>query len=109
PTAALTPVAVTIQPIDCSQSRGAQLLEEFGPSLLASVRNYLQAHDERRELRYPFARPVQVSRLVDGQVLGSPIDAVGKDISLAGMGLYLTCRPPSRDLAVHLVRSPGAP
>jgi serine/threonine protein kinase len=102
--AALTPVVATIRPIQCSPQQGEPLLRELGPSLLESLRSYLQASDERTNQRYPFTQPVRVSPRVEGVQVGEPVGAQGKDISRGGIGLYLPGRPPALDLYIHLPR-----
>jgi hypothetical protein len=102
----LTGVTVQIQPRGCSPEKGAGLLAEVGPQVLASLRTFLQLHAERRsEERFPYPAAVQVHPLLPTGEVGTPFLAQGKDISTGGLGLYLPCRPPS--LEVQLQFAPG--
>jgi hypothetical protein len=100
-TAGLTPVSVTVRPVDCGAGKAAELLQEVGPVLLDSVRNYLQAQAMPGQERFPFTRPVPVLPSILGRP-GEAIAAEGKDIALGGMGLYLPCTPPSLEVYLEL-------
>jgi hypothetical protein len=105
-TGGLTPVSVTVRPADCRAEQAAELLGEVGPVLLDSVRNYLQAQAMPGQERFPLGRPVRVLPSIQGRP-GEAIAALGKDISLGGMGLYLPCRPPSLEVYLELTPAGG--
>jgi hypothetical protein len=102
-TESLTEVAIRIQPQGLAGERASGVLEQTGPALLESLRNYLQLHTERRsEERYPYPRPVQVYPALPGGEAGPPFVAQGKDVSGRGMGLFAPCAPPSATVYVQI-------
>ena len=109
PHATLTDLLVRIVPSGCGPDEGACALEKHGPPLLDNLRSHLQAGPERRaQPRLPFERPLRVSPVLANKRLGEAFVCQGKDISLAGIGLYLPCKPPS-SLVLQLQRSPTEP
>ncbi len=105
-TESLTEVAVEVHPRRCTPEQGAEILGTAGPVLLESLRNYLQLHTERRrEERFPYRCPVQVSPILPTGEAGPPVVAQGKDISTLGLGLFLPCRPTSSHVLLQF--APG--
>jgi hypothetical protein len=93
-TESLTEVAVQVHPRRCTPEQGAEVLGTAGPVLLESLRNYLQLHTERRrEERFPYPSPVQVSPILPTGEAGPPVVAQGKDVSTRGLSLFLPCQP----------------
>lgn len=104
PGSALTPVSVRIEPINCNP----QVLQELGPVLLTSIRNYLQAHPDRRRLeRFAFEESIQVAPLLAGLDMGEAVVAQSFDLSRGGMGLCLPCRPTSSALCLNIPGTSG--
>src|SRR5262249_46131948 len=87
-----TGVAVTLRPLP----RREHLLEELGPRIFDSVRLFLQAEPERRrEERFRLAKSLRVLPVFEANDVGEGIVAQPLDISQAGLGFYLPCRPTS--------------
>ena len=109
PATALTEVTVRIEPVRSAGDAAVRLLEDTGPQLLKSLRDFLQAlPDRRNQARLRFEGPVVVSPLTDGRAPGEEVVAEARDISLRGMGLVMPCQPPSMLLHVRLpADSPG--
>ncbi len=106
-TESLTEVEVAIHPLRSTPEQGTFHLASAGPAILESLRNFLQLHTERRrEERFPYSSPVQVSPVLPTGEAGPPFVATGKDISTCGLGLFMPCRPPSDH--VYLQFAPGA-
>src|SRR5262249_4202053 len=69
--------------------RAAALLRQLGPTLLEDLRTRLVGGVERRaQERLLWTGPVQAS-VLRGDGRREAVEAQGKDISAAGMGLYL--------------------
>ncbi len=114
-------VVVEIRAFRCRKKRGRQLLQDMGPALLDSLRNYLLINAEKRSsdrLLWPY--PVTIRPLDKAGHPGAAIQCQGKDISLSGMGFYLpeeletsevlidlpnTLHPPSIAVPATLVRA----
>ncbi len=104
PPAAPTPRAtVHVRGLEKNFPADHDLLRESGRAVLLDLRARLQQQHERRtQDRWLWTQPVQVSFiLADGRV-SEPVDCLGKDVSLAGMGLYLPCAAPANDLRIRL-------
>jgi serine/threonine protein kinase len=94
-----TGVAVKLQPLP----RGEHLLEELGPRILDSLRMYLQAEPERRrEERFRLAKSLRVLPVFGPNDVGEGIVAQPLDISQAGLGFYLPCRPTSSEVLLEV-------
>jgi serine/threonine protein kinase len=105
----LTDISIELLAVNCTTPRSDQLLLEFGPELLCSLRHHLQVNIERREEeRIPYDQPVEVVPCEDGQEVGTPILGQAKDISVEGVGLLLACRPPTPEVHVHFSLRGGA-
>jgi hypothetical protein len=101
--ATLTSIHIELRPISCGRARANELLEEIGPVLLESLRNFLQAAPERRKLeRLPLEQPVTLYPLVGENELGEGVTGQTHDVSLSGMGIYLPRPPEAATVAVHL-------
>ncbi len=102
----LTGVQIEVRPVRCNEEQLAVFHEETGPRLLRDLRTYLQAQPDRRTLaRLPFEQALEVRPMLDDLELGLVVPSQGKDISMSGMGLYLACEPPTRDVRIHLPRT----
>jgi serine/threonine protein kinase len=99
----LSRVRLRIQPINCGLPQAKDILNRVGTELFHSLRACLQLPaDRREEERLPFAQEVLLyPELPDGS-LGEALTACGKDLSLTGMGLYLSCQPTTHRLHVEL-------
>ena len=99
---------MTLQPLP----RGEHLLEELGPRIFDSVRQFLQAEpDRRREERFRLAKSLRVIPVFGDNELGEGIVAQPLDISEAGLGFYLPCRPASSEVLLEVgsdTRAPGS-
>ena len=103
--ATLFEVRVQIQPFGCSTPEGTELLREFGPLVLANVRETLDAHPERRtadRLTVGGTVPIYTSDNFNDV----PIVAQARDLSRGGMGLLAPSRPTSTQ--VRLLLSSGS-
>jgi hypothetical protein len=106
----LVEVVVRITTQDCGQRKAVDLLERIGPTLLDSVRSFLQADADRRgEERLPFEQAVQVYPVYDDQGVGDPIAGQGRDISLHGMCVYLPSKPVTPQVCLQFTWSSDAP
>jgi hypothetical protein len=106
--AVLTPLVLTLTPVHCRGGRAEQALEELGPPLLVSLRDFLQAHPERRrQERWPLDCAVEVCPLEGDAV--NVLPGRTKDVSLGGLGLYLSGRPPADRLLLRLDPPGGEP
>ena len=102
-----TEVNVCIKPVGCGKKQADIMLREVGPTLLSSLRAYLQALPEmRREERHACPHPLQI-RPANSRGVGEAIVCRGKDISLGGIGLYLANEPRCERMMVQLVSAPG--
>jgi hypothetical protein len=102
----LTEVQVAVRPVGCSKEQGAGLLNEFGPQLVASLRDYLQAaREQRSQHRLIWPHPLRVMAVETGLQLAPPIAGQGKDISPIGIGFFLPGQPPADHVYVNLAKS----
>jgi hypothetical protein len=109
-TESLSDVILRVRACDCRPERGLQLLEEVGPSLLASLRDHLQLPPDRRtDERVVWVENVQVRPFYSEREIGESLAAQTTDISLEGMGLDLPCHPPCDLLLVELSPPHRAP
>jgi serine/threonine protein kinase len=98
----LTEATIEIRPLNCNESQSADLLEDMGPRVLESVREYLLAAQERRsQMRLPFEQSVQVLPVFDGEP-GEAILSKTRDVSQRGMSVLMPRRPPSAQVCVLL-------
>jgi hypothetical protein len=110
-TESLTEVSVQMVPHGLGSGERAQVtLSDIGPTILESLKNYLQLHTERRASpRFPYPRSIQVFPVLPSGDVGAPFLAEGKDISVDGMGLCLPCQPPTASLFVQIEACNHAP
>jgi serine/threonine protein kinase len=102
----LTEVQVTIRPVRCPKDLGARVLNEVGPALLASLRDYLQVYPEQRaKYRLSCPQPLQVMPVETGLELAAPIACQGNDISSAGIGFLLPVEPSTQQMYIHVASS----
>jgi serine/threonine protein kinase len=103
PNAQLTRIDIQIVPVSSTGEKAEHLLEQLGYLLMESLRNYLQAHPERRATeRMRFEQPIKVFPVLPDQELGEPLVAQARDLSLGGMGLYLPRTLPTNEVCVQL-------
>src|SRR5262249_44836154 len=82
----LTEVQVAMRPVGCPKDLGARLLNDVGPLVLASLRDYFQVHPEQRsQHRLICPQPLRVMPVETGLELAAPIACQGKDISSTGI------------------------
>jgi serine/threonine protein kinase len=97
--AAAVPIAITLEPLP----GGEHLLEELGPRIFDSIRQFLQATpDRRREERFRLGKPLRVLPVFGTSDIGEGIVAQALDISTAGLGFYLPCRPASPSVLLEV-------
>ncbi len=118
--AAPASIAVKVEPLP----GGELLLQELGPRIFDSIRQFLHAApDRRREERFRLGRSVRVLPVDGGGEVGEGVVAEVLDVSWSGLGLYLPCRPrsavillefgagagPATVLRGRIVRAEGCP
>jgi serine/threonine protein kinase len=92
-------VAATLQPLP----RGEHLLEELGPRIFDSIRQFLHAvPDRRREERFRLGKSLRILPVFDNHEVGEGIVAQALDISQAGLGFFLPCRPTSSEVLLEV-------
>ncbi len=100
-------VSVVIRPFGCGRQQAIRLLEDMGPRVLESLRDYLVANPEQRtNERLLCSQPLRVCPVIGGVELADPIECTAKDISADGIGFYL---PRSMSAARIYVNMPGVP
>jgi serine/threonine protein kinase len=102
--AELTQVTINVRPVGCDAEEGTKILNRAGPMIVDSARSYLQATAERRSLeRLKYDARIQVLPVYPGEADCTPLDCIGKDISMRGIG-FLTgeADPPTRQIMVIL-------
>jgi serine/threonine protein kinase len=103
PVLTLPEVSVCIRAADRPGKAGAALVKDVGPALLECIRAQIQGNPERRSHERLFwAHPVQVTFQPAEGASGPGIEGQVKDISLAGMGLYLPCPVQGSTLRLRL-------
>jgi hypothetical protein len=99
----LTELHVRMVPRDLGGERALKILDEVGPKILESLKDYLQLHTERRgEPRFPYTKAVQVYPVLASGELGTPLLSQGKDLSSRGMALYLPSPVASSSIRVQI-------
>src|SRR5262249_55935705 len=92
-----------LRPQAGSDRAGKVLLKELGPVVFDSLRRQLQGGHERRGAgRGVWAKPVTATFILNDGQPSEPIECQGKDLSLAGMGLYLPCALAGEDVRLEL-------
>jgi serine/threonine protein kinase len=108
--ASLVEVVIRVTPQDCGQRKAMDLLERVGPTLVDSIRSFLQADVDRRgEERLPFEQPIQVFPVYDDQSVGDSMPGQSRDISLHGMCVYLPAAPTTSQVCLQFTWSNDAP
>jgi hypothetical protein len=95
---------MSFKPLNCSAEQAAQALKEIAPAVVEKLRMYLAADPEYRlQERVPYELPLTVSLvLLHGQT-APPVEAVGKDLSLGGMGFHAPADfPVTQYVLLHL-------
>jgi serine/threonine protein kinase len=99
----LTEIHVQMAPSGCRPAEGAQLLRDFGPVVLESLRAALLVGPERRaEERLPWHAPVQVLPVFHAGQVGEAIACQAKDISPSGIGLSVPHPLPTARVLIEL-------
>ena len=102
-------VVVSVRPVPQSGSAGASLFREMARPILDSLQMHLLGNPERRSgERVPWPHPVTLSFASAGHGKSESLSCQGKDLSLAGMGLYLPATLPTSQVRVSLT-SPTRP
>jgi serine/threonine protein kinase len=102
-------VVVRVRQVPGSGVSGRALLEETGPRLIESLQGYLLGNPERRnEERVIWPHTVGLTYVVPTQGRTETVECQGKDLSLAGIGLYLPVTLPTAQVRLHL-SSPTTP
>jgi serine/threonine protein kinase len=98
------PIKVTIEPL----TRSEHLLEELGPRIIDSVRQFLHAEPERRDAeRFRLWKQLRVLPVFGGDEVGEGVVAQALDVSRVGLGFFLPCRPPAGEVLLELGAAPG--
>jgi hypothetical protein len=85
PAANLTPVRVTIEPVDCGRGRAEHVLGEYGPAVLTSLQTYLSFHGDRAaQERFPISQVARVEVAATGQSITGQL----RDIGRAGLAFW---------------------
>jgi serine/threonine protein kinase len=103
-----TPIEVSaqIRAFRCNLTRGRQLLEEIGLTILDSLRSHLLVGSNKRlQNRILWPHPVIVRPVYRDGTQGEAIECVGKDISQAGMGFYLAEELDTSEVLIQLPNS----
>jgi hypothetical protein len=99
-------VEATVQllPVRCAGAEAAALLEELGPQILQGVRAQMQGDnpDRRGHDRLKWDRPLLVTPVRDDGADDEPILCRGKDISLTGIGFYVSQPLPTWQVSIQL-------
>src|SRR5262249_26019919 len=97
-------VVLSLRTVGCAPDDAGHALLKWGPSLIESLRTALQVGPERRKQpRLPFERQITARPLLSAGRVGEAIRGQAKDLSVAGLGLYLPVAPPAQ-LLVQLPR-----
>jgi serine/threonine protein kinase len=97
----LTPVRVTIEPIDCARARAAQVLGDIGPTILASLQGYFNGQSDRTaQERFPLQQVIQVNAPAANLSLSGSL----RDIGRYGLTLRAAERLPVGPVKVILNR-----
>jgi hypothetical protein len=100
-------VVVSLTPFGCGPAAAARLLAEWGPRVLTDLRAHLQVRSEQRgQERLRWHQPLRVHQVGYGQRLSAAIDAVAKDISPRGVGLYVPRQLPGDDMYLQWPAQP---
>jgi hypothetical protein len=98
---------VRVHPYGSANARLTNEITQIGPNLIESVRTYLQAEpDQRGRERWPCQQPVHVYPVYPDLQVGNAIEGMGKNVSLAGVGLRL---PEAVPTEYAYVTFPAAP
>jgi hypothetical protein len=107
--AGLTEAYLSIRPLSRSDSNLLAVVDQMGPRLIDSLRNYLCASPERRcEERWSCPLPLRVYPVVDGQGVGKPLAAVSKNLSRSGVQFLLEQPLEVSQVYLHWYRSTRA-
>jgi serine/threonine protein kinase len=96
-------VVVRVRPDGTSGPAGVTLLAETGPLLLESLQKHLLGNPERRTgERVLWPHPVVLSYVMPDRGRTETVACQGKDLSLAGIGLYLPATLPTSQVRLSL-------
>jgi hypothetical protein len=103
----LVEAVICIKPYGPVNARLSAQINEIGPALIDSVRNYLQAeHSQRSHVRWPCTSPVHVYPVLPDLQVGARIEGTARDISVGGLCLRLSQAPPSDHAYINLPAFP---
>jgi hypothetical protein len=95
------PVRIRLEPVDCGRGKGAQVLTELGPAVLAALQTHLGIQCTRQaQERYPLAQPVHVHSRNAGLSVTGRLRDVGRE----GLSLLTPCPLPVGSVTVTLTR-----
>ena len=83
----LTPVLISITPVDCAPGKGSEMLHDLGPALLTSLQAYLSIQSRREDQeRFPAQQVVTWQTPLGGLAVTAQL----RDIGRKGMAMYTT-------------------
>jgi serine/threonine protein kinase len=98
----VTEAVVTIRPFGNGKNLTASKLDEVGPLLLAGLRGELQnIPDQRRQVRWPCSRQLDLYEVRPDQTLNGPQPATCKDISFGSIAFDTAQRPTAKLAYIH--------
>jgi serine/threonine protein kinase len=106
-TSQLVEAIICVKPYGAVNARLNAQINEIGPALIDSVRNYLQAEaSQRGHVRWPCSSPVHVYPVLPDLQVGARTEGTARDISLSGLCLRLSQAPASDHIYVNLPAFP---
>lgn len=106
----LTEIIIRIYPFGCTRELADDLLAQFAPLLVCSLREYLQAGPEQRNTeRLYFPHQLRVTPVLADQSLGETFDCQGKDVSSTGMGFVSLRELPTPRIYINPAVPDAAP
>jgi hypothetical protein len=99
-------IGIEVRAFGCEGKRAEQLLDEVGPVLIRSLRDYLQTKPEQRaRARLVSAQPLRVFPVLGNFELGPAVECQTRDVSLSGVGFFSP--QPLTTSQIYLNPSPG--
>ncbi|MFL5242064.1 MAG: protein kinase domain-containing protein [Gemmataceae bacterium] len=106
----LMEIVIRIYPFGCTRELADDLLGQFAPLLVCSLRDYLQAGAEQRNTeRLYFPHQLRVTSVLADQSLGESFDCQGKDVSSTGMGFVADREMPTSRIYINPAVPNAAP
>jgi hypothetical protein len=102
PPSKLTELTVRMEVLGGPLSSRRKLLEQHGPLLTADLNTFLVATPERRiEERYAFSSRLAVAPFSCQAAPLTPVECLGKDISLSGIGFLMPSAPTGSEIFIY--------